>query len=86
MTNQDKELIVGFSTKISSALKDLANEDSENYLGGKIPDENLPHFFYALSIVAPCNILQNMTGLNKNYLEFSHFSNQLCFDFCEKES
>jgi len=47
-------------------------------------DDNLTHFFHALSNVVPCYLYNKITGSNENLLTFNHISNQLCFQYSKK--
>ena len=75
---------VQFAVQITAMIADaMLNEDSEHYIGLK--EEDITEFIHALATVAPTMIFNNITGSDKNNLEFNHVANQLCFQFMSKE-
>jgi hypothetical protein len=63
--------------------------DEENEKGIKEEDfmdkENLTIFFHALANVAPTMLYNRIVQDDKNYLEFNHLANDLCFQYMESE-
>lgn len=76
---------VQFAAQITSMLADaMQNEDSEHYM--EIKEDDLTEFIHALATVAPTMIFNNITGSDKNNLEFNHIANQLCFQFMNNKN
>lgn len=75
---------IEFAYQITAVIEDaLNNEDNPNHISLK--EEDLTEFIHALATVAPTVIYCNITGDNKNNLEFNHIANLLCFQFMKPE-
>lgn len=90
MTKKEKEeIFLNYAAQIVGALSTLFDEQSDH--GFFIDEEefnderNLTMFFHALANVAPSVFYENMTGENKNLLEFNQLANQLCFQYMKME-
>ena len=72
-----------YAEKIGAAIQDMFNEDSEFFIDQNELGEgdNLTHFIHALGNVVPTAIFNNLTGDQKNQLEFNHTANQLLFQY-----
>ena len=76
-----------YSAKITLAIIDMFNEESENHIDMKELKEgnNLTEFLHALANVAPNHLFNTITGSSKNHLEFNHVANKLCFQFMNRD-
>ena len=85
---EKEEKWIQYAAKISGAIGELLeNEDSEYQIDKEelLQGDNLTEFFHALANVAPAHIFNKFTGSDKNYLEFNHIANQLCFQYSNRE-
>ncbi|MCY1720184.1 hypothetical protein OU798_07510 [Prolixibacteraceae bacterium Z1-6] len=71
---------------ITGAIGSMFEEDSEWNIDQEelMEGDNLTHFFHALANVAPTHLFNQLTGDDKNQLEFNHVANQLCFQYSNK--
>jgi hypothetical protein len=83
----EKEKIKEYSMKILASLNVLFDQDNENAITDKefSDKENVTLFFHALANVGPTILYNEVTGDKKNYLEFNHIANKLCFQYMESE-
>ncbi len=63
---------------LSQLVEMIKNEDCENYID--IEDENLTEFFTAL-VMASCQLMNGITGENKNYLQHTYILNNLIVQY-----
>ncbi len=72
-----------YAAKLSGAISQCFDEDSEYYIDQKELHEgdNLTHFFHALANITPNMYFSELTGEKMNNLEFNHIANQLCFQY-----
>ena len=77
-----------YAILIQSAISDVFEEDSDNYIGAEELEEgdNLTHFFHALANIVPTGIYNQITGNEHNQLEFNHIANLLCFQYMKEET
>lgn len=77
---------IQYSAKILGAITDMFDEENEYQIDKEelLQGDNLTEFFHALANVAPAHIFNKLTGSDKNYLEFNHIANQLCFQYSNK--
>lgn len=77
---------IQYSAKILGAITDMFDEENEYQIDKEelLQGDNLTEFFHALANVAPAHIFNKFTGSDKNYLEFNHIANQLCFQYSNK--
>jgi len=75
-----------YTGKISTALGAIFDEDSEVHISEEELKEgdNLVRFIHALANLAPTMLFNEVTGSNKNILEFNHEANKLCFQYTTK--
>jgi hypothetical protein len=78
---------IEYASKILSKISELFEEDSELQIDKTelMEEENLTLFFHALANVVPCNLFGQLTGENKNVLEFNHIANHLIFQYAKTE-
>ena len=82
--NEEEEKYLRYAAIISAKLAELFEEDGELYGDEDLPN-SLTEFIHALATVAPCHLHNNITGDDKNHLEFNHLCNQLCFQYARNE-
>ena len=82
-----QEKYVAYAAQISGAIGQLFDEDSEYYIDQEDlnDDDNLTQFIHALANVSVTYIYNELTGDNKNQLEFNHIANKLCFQYGNKQ-
>lgn len=76
-----------YAEQIIGALGELLQEGSGdwNIDVDELGDEgNLTHFMHALANIASAHIYNELTGDNKNQLDFNHVANKLCFQYMNK--
>jgi len=81
------ELVIQYAAKIQTAIGEMFEEDSTNYIN---PNElensdKIKAFLHAMSTVVPCMLYCNLTGEEKNNLEYNHIANHLCFEYSNFE-
>lgn len=86
MKKEEKHL--HYATVITAKILELFSEDSDLQidLDELSDDDNLTHFFHALSNLVPSHFYNKITGDSKNILQFNHVANQLVFQYSIKES
>lgn len=77
-----------YTQKIGSALTEILNPDSENFIGEEVTEnpDDFTLFLHCLCNIAPQMIvskLQNEVEFD-SFLDFNHFANKLCFQFMKK--
>lgn len=75
-----------FAAVIIDRLASIFDKDSEDFsydLEQLSEDEELTEFMFALACVVPAKLFNEITGDDKDYLEFNHLANRLCFQFCK---
>lgn len=74
---------IQYAAIIEPHIKKLFTEESDVQieLSELDTEENLQAFFHALSTVVPCRLFNKIIGDRKNYLEYNHTANLLCFGF-----
>lgn len=77
---EDNEKIIEYATLITEAITDKMEEDEMDF---RYIDWTA--FIYALSTVAPATMYNKLMGEEKNFLEFNHIANQLCFQYGMKD-
>lgn len=75
-----------YFTKLLSAVNEVFNEDSENYIGinDLTEGENLTDFIHAISNLVPCYVYNKLTKQDEKLLGFNHISNTLIFQNTDK--
>ncbi len=75
-----------YAILIAAKISELFDEDDESYISEEdlFDDENLTQFIHAMANAAPNIMYNNITGDNKNNLEFNHLANGLCFQYMNK--
>lgn len=71
-----------FTSEILALITEKLQED-EDFT--EQMQENPEEFIFAISTSAPAILFHQLTGESKNFLEFNHLANQLCFEFMSKE-
>jgi hypothetical protein len=81
--SRKNEKYLQYAVMITGAIGSMFEEDSEWAIDQEelMEGDNLTHFMHALANVAPAHLFNNLTGDNKNQLEFNHVANQLCFQY-----
>lgn len=81
--NKGDEKWIKYAALIQCQIIAMFDDDSDNHINKKEfnDGENLKQFFHALSSVVPASLFNTFTGDDKNFLEFNHVANQLCFEF-----
>ena len=78
-----------YAAMLSEKIAELFDEDSESdfHIDQQELQEgdNLTHFFHALANIMPTHLFNNITGDDKNNLEFNHIANQLVFQYSKKQ-
>ena len=88
--NEKEKKVAHYATILTGKLQELFDGDFESdwhISKDEFDDEegnNLTHFFHALATVMPCHMFNNITGNDKNHLEFNHLANQLVFQYSIK--
>lgn len=75
-----------FAAVIIDRLASIFDKEGEDFsydLEQLAEDGELTEFIFALACVVPAKLFNEITGNDKNYLEFNHLANQLCFQFCQ---
>lgn len=80
------EKVMQFTALIGQQIMDMFDDESSNYIDLDDLGEDATAFIYAMSLCAPAMVYSKLTGDNKNFLEFNHMSNQLCFQFMKEET
>lgn len=76
---KDEEKTTEYAAKLLTIVHEAINdEDSENHIS--IKEKDLNSFFYALTTVMPSFLYKNITGEDKDPLEFNHITNRLVFE------
>lgn len=75
-----KEKYITYAVLVSEKISELIKENPE-----VLEEDNLTDFMHALINVAPNNIYNEITGDNKNNLEFNHLANHLLIQYLKKE-
>ena len=80
---ENKEKYLEYAALITSSIGNMFEEGSDYYIDNKefAEGDNLTHFLHALANVVPTHIFNDITGDNKNQLEFNHTANHLCFQY-----
>ncbi len=80
----DKEL--EYSTKLTLAVQEAFNEDSEYYISPSdiTEGDNMTAFMHALANIVPAAWYKQLTGEKVDMLAFNHIANRLCFQFCDR--
>ena len=80
---ENKEKYLEYAAMISGSIGDMFQEDSNYHIDREelTEGDNLTHFFHALANIMPTHIFNNITGDDKNQLEFNHVANDLCFQY-----
>lgn len=75
-----------YAMKIISAIQELFNPESDNYIDPEelTEGQNGTHFAHALGNIAPAMIYNKLTSEDKTALEFNHLANVLCFQYGKK--
>lgn len=84
-----KEKYPEFSAVIIDRLASIFDNESEDFsfdLEQLNEEGELTEFMFALACVVPTTLFNTITGQDKNYLEFNHIANQLCFQFCSSKA
>ena len=84
-----KERYPEFAAVMIDRLATVFDKDSEDFsydLKQLSEDGELTEFFFALACVVPAMLFNNITGEDKNYLQFNHLANQLCFQFTKPKT
>lgn len=86
---KDKAKYLQYAALLTAAIADLLDNDSvsEFHIDSSELEEgdNLTQFFHALANLMPTMLFNNITGNDKNHLEFNHIANQLVFQFSNKK-
>lgn len=84
MSNQKK--MVQYASIINDAIVNLFEEDKLD-LADFEDDSNTKAFLFALSVAVPTSIHNKLVGAesSRDYLQFNHISNHLCFEFCKSD-
>ncbi len=80
---ENNEKYLQYAGVITAAISSMFEEDSEWVIDKKelMEGDNLTHFMHALANLAPTYLFNNLTGDDKNILEFNHIANHLCFKY-----
>jgi hypothetical protein len=70
-----------FALKITQAVAQVFEEDSENYIGMEEIAENANDFMYALSCLVPTYYYNKLTNVRTDALGVNHIANRLCFQY-----
>lgn len=78
--NRDKA--IQYAARIVNALGELFSDgehemDMEELMEG----DNLTNFIHGLANIAPTMIYNELTGEERENLEFNHIANRLCFQY-----
>ena len=74
---------IQYLSKILAAIQDgVFEEESNNHIDIKDfgDSDKLKDFIHVIATAVPCQIYGQITGDDKNHLEFNHLANQLCFE------
>lgn len=75
-----------YAIKINEQIAQMFDSDSDNHID--IADfedsEKLKAFLHALSNMVPAMVFNKLTAQEKNFLEYNHFANTLCFEFLKQ--
>ena len=74
-----KEKQIQYYAKITGALGDVFNEDSEYFIDVYADDFNANDFLHVLATRVPQMIFLKLTGKETDPLEFNHICNRLIF-------
>jgi hypothetical protein len=76
-----------YAQKISFKIVELFKEEGDLQIDIKelMEGENMNLFIHALANIAPSFIFAQITGEDKNALEFNHIANKLIFQYAKKE-
>jgi hypothetical protein len=80
MSKQKTEKWITYAVEIQSALHEAFNNGSIR-LNEFEDSENFKQFLHALSTVVPGSLFNKLTGDDKNFLEYNHLANKLCFEY-----
>lgn len=78
-----------FAAVILDKIAPLFDTDSDDFtysLQQLSDDEELTEFIFALACVVPAMFYNEIAGEDKNYLQFNHLANQLCFQFTKPKT
>lgn len=78
---KEQEYTVQLVSLISKAFDEESDCNVRINTGEFRDPKNLTAFIYALSVAAPAIIFNELTGDDKNLLEFNHLTNTLVFQF-----
>ncbi|MEL3904433.1 MAG: hypothetical protein P1P63_04910 [Treponemataceae bacterium] len=84
-----KERYPEFAAVMIDRLATIFDKDSEDFsydLEQLSNDGELTEFFFALACVVPAILFNNITEQDKDYLQFNHLANQLCFQFTKPKA
>lgn len=73
----DNAIQLQYHAKITNAVSDIFNEDSENYIDVFHDDFSANDFFHVLATRVPQLIMAKLTGNEFDPLEFNHACNKL---------
>lgn len=77
---EDQAKIKEYAILITEAITDKLEGDQVDFRS-----IDWTAFIYALSTVAPATMYNKLMGEEKNFLEFNHIANQLCFQYGMKD-
>lgn len=77
-----------YAVLIQSQLQEMFEDGGENHIDIREfeDSENFKEFLHALGTVVPAMLYNKLTGEDKNFLEYNHLANSLCFEYSDKES
>ena len=83
MSKIKQEKWMTYAVLIQEQISEMFGYDSNNFIDSNDfkDDNNLKDFLHALANVVPTQIYGKLTGDEKNFLEFNHVANQLCFEY-----
>jgi len=82
-----REKKIEYATKLLGAIGSMFEEGNEWEIDQEELGEgdNLTEFFHALANIVPTHLYNELTGDNKDQLEFNHLANKLCFQYSNKK-
>ena len=87
MTKEENEKCTEYAIKITNALAEIFNEESENFINPKelSKGSNLTHLIYVLANVVPTEIYNKLSKDDKDLLDFNYLANRLIFQYSHSE-
>lgn len=82
------EKYLQYAVMLSGKIAEIFDEESEYHIDQEELQEgdNITHFFHALANIMPNHLFNEITGDDKNSLEFNHIANQLVFQYSKKQN